>query len=523
MKAQVAAVYNGVALERPEFDLDKDTKKEWFKALSPMGKVPVLQTSEGTIFESNAIARYIARLRRDSNLYGKSFFESSQVDAWVDFALNEVELPASMWVYPVLGLSDFNPAVTAQSKKDLKAALISLEKHLKFRTFMVGDAVTLADIVLACALLYPFKMVLDAKFRKPLTNVTRWFITVVNQPQFRAVVGEVNLCETEILAAGAPAPGAKKGKKGKKGAAAGGAGGSGGKKAKKEKAAAPAAPAPKPKKKGPFEGLPKSSMDLDEWKRTYSNSRGHWYDSMPKFWDMLDREGYSVWFCAYNYNDDNRVDFQTSNLVGGFVQRCDSLRKYAFGMMQIFQGPPFEVEGAWLIRGQSIQPMLEENPDAEYYTWTKVDVEDEAQRKRVGDFWCAESDIGGKAIYDSKEFVRCAIHSAPLTRVPGLSQLLTLIFHLPLCRSKPVVWSSVAGLNAVACDCNLLWSPRRRIALPCIPPGQVHHAPHGTVRVRAIVIQGAPVPAATSTCRSVDIDGGPTVVKHEKAKDGVFP
>ena len=34
--------------------------------------------SQGSIFESNAIARYVARMRRDSELCGVSFFESAQ-------------------------------------------------------------------------------------------------------------------------------------------------------------------------------------------------------------------------------------------------------------------------------------------------------------------------------------------------------------------------------------------------------------------------------------------------------------
>jgi elongation factor 1-gamma len=31
--------------------------------------------------------------------------------------------------------------------------------------------------------------------RKPYQNVNRWFTTVVNQPQFKAVVGDFKLCE----------------------------------------------------------------------------------------------------------------------------------------------------------------------------------------------------------------------------------------------------------------------------------------------------------------------------------------
>lgn len=37
--------------------------------------------------------------------------------------------------------------------------------------------------------------VLEPSFRQPFPNVTRWFVTCVNQPQFKAVLGEVKLCE----------------------------------------------------------------------------------------------------------------------------------------------------------------------------------------------------------------------------------------------------------------------------------------------------------------------------------------
>jgi len=41
---------------------------------------------------------------------GKTFFESSLVEAWLDFASHDVELPATMWVYPILGFMESRPA-----------------------------------------------------------------------------------------------------------------------------------------------------------------------------------------------------------------------------------------------------------------------------------------------------------------------------------------------------------------------------------------------------------------------------
>ena len=34
----------------------------------------------------------------------------------------------------------------------------------------------------------------DPAYRGPFPNVNRWFLTCVNQPQFKAILGEVVLC-----------------------------------------------------------------------------------------------------------------------------------------------------------------------------------------------------------------------------------------------------------------------------------------------------------------------------------------
>ena len=54
----MAAKYNGVEVNMPAFDYEKDSQADWFKAKNPSGKVPLLDTDNGTVFESNAIARY---------------------------------------------------------------------------------------------------------------------------------------------------------------------------------------------------------------------------------------------------------------------------------------------------------------------------------------------------------------------------------------------------------------------------------------------------------------------------------
>ena len=182
----------------------------------------MLETAEGCIFQSNAIARYVARCRADNELYGASFIESAQVDSWVDFCANELEIPVTMWFYPVFGYMPFNAAVsslcvspgrnprahtrllqaTAKAKQDTARVLSVIDAHLANRTYMVGEQLTLADIVLVSTLVYPMRMLLDAEFRKPLKNVERWYTHCTSQKQFEAVIGSAPLCAKMMKAQG---------------------------------------------------------------------------------------------------------------------------------------------------------------------------------------------------------------------------------------------------------------------------------------------------------------------------------
>ena len=121
---------------------------------------------------------------------------------------------------------------------------------------------------------------------------------------------------------------------------------------------------------------------------------------------MYDPEGYSLWFCDYKYNEENTVSFVTMNKVGGFLQRMDLARKYAFGkMLVIGAGPPFKVKGLWLFRGQEIpQFVIDECYDMELYEWKKVDISDESQKERVNQMIEDCEPFEGEPLLDAKCF-----------------------------------------------------------------------------------------------------------------------
>jgi elongation factor 1-gamma len=396
----IAAEYNGVSV-----DVDTDLTNA---QKSPVGKLPLLELpgNAGTIFSSQAAARYIAGLRRDSGLTGNTMQESAAVDAWMDWAAQDLELPACVWFYPVAGYMPFNDAAYEKAKTDLGNALSVLNDYLLDKTYLVNDQITLADIVVASTLVYPFKLVADKNYLKPYGNVVRWFNTCVNQPEFQQVIGQVTLCKKELTAPGQGAPsagkkdaGAKKDSKKEK-------------VPKKEKEAAVPAPAPEKKAEYPYKIMDReapSAFSMDAWKKTYSNCRS--YDTaMNTFWETFDSEGWSLWLQTYKFNEDNKRIFMTSNAIGGFQQRTDEIRRWAFGVMDVLgtEETKLEIAGVWLLRGHTVEHMVNANDDANWYDWKPLSEKgqpvSEENKALVKAYWTNDTELEGKPIQDSKVF-----------------------------------------------------------------------------------------------------------------------
>lgn len=369
-------------------------------------KLPYLETAEGTIFEANAIARYIARLGKGT-LYGSNDFEAGQIEQFITWSASDIELPGSVWIYPILGYIQNNSIATQKAKGDVRKALDYLNKHLLTRTFLVGNRVTVADIVVALSLFYLYQKVLDLGFRKQYVNTNRWFLTVVNQPEFKSVVGDFTLAEKMEVAPEVEAPAETEAPK----------------EAKKPKEEKPKVEKPKKEAKKPakdedaeeedefadkeakkpnvLDSLPPTKFILDEWKRVYSNANDTRADANPWFWNNLDKAGYSLWLSDYKYNNECEKEFMTCNLIGGWFQRLDKVRKYAFGSVVIFgKEPKLEVSGVWLFRGLDIPQEMREVDDFEHYNWRKINPEDAAERELVNDYWAWDGSFGGSKTFN---------------------------------------------------------------------------------------------------------------------------
>jgi len=130
-------------------------KTDAFLAAHPFGAVPAAFSADGKIgvFESNAIARAVVRLAPErTRLYGDDPYTTSRIDSFLDASLvfaRDVQL----YLLKLAGPGGVKPPTHERARAARDAYLSGIEQALApSRAFLVGDELTLADIVFAAEL-----------------------------------------------------------------------------------------------------------------------------------------------------------------------------------------------------------------------------------------------------------------------------------------------------------------------------------------------------------------------------------
>jgi glutathione S-transferase len=111
----------------------------------PLGRVPVLETDEGLLFESGALCLHIADLNPESGLIpATGTHERAQVYQWAFFAMTELE-PAMLRAWSARRRADADAVVAADAR--LEKAFDALGAALHGCSYLIGDRFTIADIV----------------------------------------------------------------------------------------------------------------------------------------------------------------------------------------------------------------------------------------------------------------------------------------------------------------------------------------------------------------------------------------
>lgn len=158
--------------------------QDWYLAMNPNGLIPTIDDDGVVLWESNAIVRYLAAKYGAGTLCPDSAAERATADQWMDWQATTLGVPMG----PVfMGLIRTPPEQRDQNAIDAAAVDCGrlfglLDRHLDGRDYMLGDALTMADIPVG-AMTYRWYG-LDVP-HADLPKLRAWYDRLVARPAFQ--------------------------------------------------------------------------------------------------------------------------------------------------------------------------------------------------------------------------------------------------------------------------------------------------------------------------------------------------
>jgi glutathione S-transferase len=188
--AKVLALADHLNLEHETriVDLFKgEQKTPGFAALNANQRMPVLEEDGFVLWESNAILQYLASKKPESGLWPRDARGQADVARWLHwesahFTPACVPLAFERVVKQLAGLGAPDPAEVARGEQELHKLAPVLNGHLRDRTWLVGDALTIADFGVGTVL------AMSQAARYPLESypeITRWYATLASLPAWK--------------------------------------------------------------------------------------------------------------------------------------------------------------------------------------------------------------------------------------------------------------------------------------------------------------------------------------------------
>lgn len=145
----------------------------------PRRAVPVIADDGFVLWESNAIVRHLATRHGMGTLMPADLQAQAEAGRWMDFQLGTVAAPLSALVWGIVRTppDKRDPKGLVPAFAALGAALAIVDTALAGRDHLVGDALTVADIPLACCAHRWFNLPLDGTGleRPALPGLAAWY------------------------------------------------------------------------------------------------------------------------------------------------------------------------------------------------------------------------------------------------------------------------------------------------------------------------------------------------------------
>jgi glutathione S-transferase len=177
-RVRLTAAVLGIELEEHVVDFAKgEHKSAAYLAINPNGAVPTLVDGDFALTESRAIMQYLASTKPESGLLPRDEKQRIDVTRWQFWdashfspALGTIAFEKLMKGMMGLGAPDM--AKVEENIKNFRRWAAVLETRLTGRDYVVGTALTIADLTLASSLMYARQAEVPvAEFK----NLDAWF------------------------------------------------------------------------------------------------------------------------------------------------------------------------------------------------------------------------------------------------------------------------------------------------------------------------------------------------------------
>jgi glutathione S-transferase len=164
-----------------------------YRAMNPTGLVPTLQEGDFTLWESNAILRYLCHAHAPASpLFPADPQARANVDRWMDAQQTTFNRAMSAVFWGLVRTPDDkrDRAAIQQAIHDTVKAWNHIEPHLARHGFIAGPAFTIADIPWGVHAHRWFNMDYLGLDRPELPGVRAWYDRLLTRPAYRLHISD---------------------------------------------------------------------------------------------------------------------------------------------------------------------------------------------------------------------------------------------------------------------------------------------------------------------------------------------
>jgi glutathione S-transferase len=187
-RVRVTAAVLGLKLDEQRLDFTQgEHKTPEYLALNPNGAVPTLVDGDHVLTESRAIMQYLASQHPESGLLPRDEAARADVTRWQFWDAAHFSPALGTFTFqkiikPLMGLGAPDQSKLDEALLNIRRFGAVLDQHLRRQQYLVGSALTVADLTVACSLMYARRT--DVPLAD-FPSLTSWFSRITDLPAWK--------------------------------------------------------------------------------------------------------------------------------------------------------------------------------------------------------------------------------------------------------------------------------------------------------------------------------------------------